>query len=152
VERLVLLCPGLRGLEPTPGAEAFDAKEERLLEAGDLDGAVALNVHTWLGPDADEAARDLLTRMQRRAFEVQLAADAWPDPPTMAHDPVHLDAIRVPTTVVLGEMDVDWLQAAARTVAAGVRGADLIELDWAGHLPALERPAETAALVLDVLA
>lgn len=151
VERLVLLCPGLRGLEPTAAAEAFDAEEWRLIESGDLEGAVALNVDTWLGPDADEEARDLLTRMQRQAFEVQLAADEWPDPPTMIHDTVELGSIRVPTTVVLGAKDVDWLQTAARRVAADVPGADLVELDWAGHLPALERPAETAELVLAAL-
>ncbi|HEU4332427.1 MAG TPA: alpha/beta fold hydrolase, partial [Lapillicoccus sp.] len=151
VERLVLLCPGLRGLEPTAAAEAFDAEEWRLIESGDLDGAVALNVDTWLGPDADEEARHLLTRMQRQAFEVQLAADEWPDPPTMIHDTVELGSIRVPTTVVLGAKDVDWLQTAARRVAADVPGADLVELDWAGHLPALERPAETAELVLAAL-
>jgi pimeloyl-ACP methyl ester carboxylesterase len=152
VERLVLLCPGLRGLEPTAAAAAFDAEEERLIEGGDVEGAVTLNVDTWLGPDADDAARDLLTRMQRQAFEVQLAADEWPDPPTMVHDEVDLAGIRVPTTVVLGAKDVDWLRTAARRVAADVPGADLVELGWAGHLPALERPAETAALVLDALA
>lgn len=152
VDRLVLLCPGLRGVAPTSASQAFDAEEERLLEAGDVAGAVRLNVDTWLGPEADDTARDLLTRMQRRAFDVQLAADEWPDPPTPARDDVHLGGLAVPTTVFLGAHDVDWLQQAARDVAAGVPGATLLELDWAGHLPALERPAETAGLVLDALA
>jgi pimeloyl-ACP methyl ester carboxylesterase len=151
VTALVLLCPGLRGVAPTAASEAFDEEEERLIEARDVDGAVALNVATWLGPDADDDARELLTRMQRRAFEVQIAADAWPDPPTMVHDEVDLAGITVPTTVVLGELDVDWLQDAARTVAAGVPGATLVELGWAGHPPGLERPAETTALVLEAL-
>ena len=66
---------------PTAASEAFDEEEERLIEAGDVDGAVALNVDTWLGPDADDDARSLLTRMQRRAFDVQIAADESPDPP-----------------------------------------------------------------------
>ena len=124
VTELVLLCPGLRGVAPTAASEAFDEEEERLIEAGDVDGAVALNVDTWLGPDADDDARSLLTRMQRRAFDVQIAADEWPDPPTMVHDEVDLGGITVPTTVVLGELDVDWLQAAARAVADGVRRSD----------------------------
>jgi 3-oxoadipate enol-lactonase len=151
VDRLVLLCPGLRGVPPTAASEAFDAEEERLLEAGDVAGAVRLNVETWLGPEADGSGRDLLTRMQRRAFDVQLAADEWPDPPTPARDDVDLGRLAVPTTVFLGAHDVDWLQHAARQVAAGVPGATLAELDWSGHLPALERPAETAGLVLDAL-
>ena len=151
VDRLVLLCPALRGVAPTAGSEAFDAEEERLLEAGDVAGAVRLNVETWLGPEADDGARDLLTRMQRRAFDVQLAADEWPDPPTPVRDEVDLSRLAVPTTVFLGAHDVDWLQHAARQVAAGVPGATLDELDWAGHLPALERPEQTAGLVLDAL-
>lgn len=151
VDRLVLLCPALRGVAPTAASEAFDAEEERLLEAGDVAGAVRLNVDTWLGPEADDNARDLLTRMQRRAFDVQLAADEWPDPPTPARDDVDLSRLAVPTTVFLGAHDVDWLQHAAREIAGGVPGATLTELDWAGHLPALERPAQTAGLVLDAL-
>ena len=151
VTALVLLCPGLRGVAPTAASDAFDEEEERLLEGGDIDGAVALNVDTWLGPDADDDARRLLTEMQRRAFEVQLAADEWPDPPILVPDEVDLSSIAVPTTVVLGELDVDWLQTAARQVAAAVPGATLVELDWAGHLPGMERPAEIAALVLAAL-
>jgi 3-oxoadipate enol-lactonase len=62
-----------------------------------------------------------------------------------------LSRVGVPTTVFLGAHDVDWLQHAAREIAAGVPGATLVELGWAGHLPALERPAQTAGLVLDAL-
>ena len=36
-------------------------------------------------------------------------------------------------------------------VAAAVPGATLVELDWAGHLPGMERPAEISALVLAAL-
>ena len=89
--------------------------------------------------------------MQRRAFDVQIPADEWPDPPSSCHDEVDLATITVPTTVVLGALDVDWLQTAAREVAAGVPGATLVELDWAGHLPGMERPAEISALVLAAL-
>jgi pimeloyl-ACP methyl ester carboxylesterase len=151
VTQLVLLCPGLRGSAPTAASEAFDEEEERLIEAGDIDGAVALNIDTWLGPDADHEARRLLTAMQRRAFEVQIAADQWSDPPALVHDGVDLSSIAVPTTVVLGGFDVDWLQTAAREVASGVPGANLVELDWAGHLPGMERPGETSKLVLSAL-
>lgn len=74
VTALALLCAGLPGHEPSAELDAFDEREDALIEAGDLAGAVELNVGTWLGPDADEAAREGVRRMQRHAFEVQLAA------------------------------------------------------------------------------
>ncbi|GAA1735998.1 hypothetical protein GCM10009809_33970 [Isoptericola hypogeus] len=94
--------------------------------------------------------------MQRRAFEVQLAADAAasaagaPEPGPGPVD-VDLTAIRVPTHVVSGAHDMDLMRASAAHVAAQVPGAELTELAWAGHLPALERPGAVVALLLDVL-
>ncbi|MFI2102384.1 alpha/beta fold hydrolase [Isoptericola sp. NPDC019693] len=156
VRELVLLCPAAPGVPDTEASDAFDAEEARLLAAGDVEGAVRLNVTTWLGPDADDAAREALATMQRRAFEVQLAADAAasaagspePGPDGVAVD---LAGIRVPTFVVEGGHDMDALQACARHVAHEVPGAELSALGWAGHLPVLERPDAVLALLLDVL-
>jgi 3-oxoadipate enol-lactonase len=151
VRSLVLLCPGLRGVEPTPAAEAFDDAEERLLESGDVEGAVRLNVDTWLGPAADLAAREALAAMQRNAFEVQLAADAVEPPPAPRRVDVDPAAIAVPTLVVSGAHDMDHMQNVAAHLAERIPGAEHLLLDWAGHLPALERPDAVRALLLDVL-
>ncbi len=75
VASLVLLNAAFRDLDSTPDVDAFGEKEDRLLEAGDVDAAVQLNVDTWLGPEADDATRELLREMQRRAFDIQLPAD-----------------------------------------------------------------------------
>ncbi|WP_411088176.1 hypothetical protein [Streptomyces sp. 061-3] len=40
-------------------------------EAGDLAGAVELNVKTWLGPEAGDEVREWPRRMQRHTFEMQ---------------------------------------------------------------------------------
>src|SRR6476620_1584979 len=61
VSSLVLLCAAYRGLDPTESVRDFGAEEDGLLEAGDVDGATELNVRTFLGPEADGAARALLT-------------------------------------------------------------------------------------------
>lgn len=151
VRELVLLNPDLDGIEPTATAAAFDAEEDRLLDAGDVEGAVRLNLDTWLGPDADLSVREALAAMQRRAFEVQLAADAGDAPPLPRRVPVDLDAVAVPTLVVTGAHDMDHFRHLAAHVAAGIGGAELVDLDWAGHLPALERPDVVQALLLDVL-
>lgn len=156
VRELVLLCPAAPGVPDTAASDAFDAEETRLLESGDVEGAVRLNVTTWLGPEAPAEAAEALAGMQRRAFEVQLAADAAASAagvPEPGPDGVEVDlaAIRVPTFVVEGAHDMDLLRACARHVAASVPGAELSLLEWAGHLPVLERPDAILALLLDVL-
>jgi pimeloyl-ACP methyl ester carboxylesterase len=151
VSSLVLLCPASRGLEPTERLKAFGAEEDRLLEAGDVDGATELNVRTFLGPEGDAVARGLLTLMQRHAFDVQLAADEadpGPEPRRVEVDPA---AIRVPTVVVSGAHDLDHFGEVAQVLGEQIPGAESVVLDWAGHLPALERPDAVIALLLDVL-
>ena len=151
VSSLVLLNPAYRGIEPTPAAEALGEEEERLLEAGDVEGAVELNVRTWLGPDAGDEARDLVRVMQRNAFEVQLAAeraDPGPAPRWVEVDPA---LVTVHTTVVSGGHDLDHFQAVADRLAGQIPGAERVHLDWAGHLPSLEHPDAVLALLLDVL-
>jgi 3-oxoadipate enol-lactonase len=151
VTSLVLLCPGLRGLPPTEAVQAFGAREDELLEAGDVEGAVALNVATWLGPDATDSTRTALADMQRHAFEVQLAADASDDPPVPRAVEVDPATIAVPTVVVSGGHDLDHFQAIAAHLSREIPGAEAVELAWAGHLPSMERPDAVQALLLDVL-
>ena len=151
VSSLVLLCSALRGVEPTPDAAAYGEEEDRLLEAGDVDGAVALNVRTWLGPDADDKTRDRVAQMQRHAFEVQLEADAREPGPQPRRVEVDLSSIAVPTLVVSGAKDLELFRQTAAVIAREVPGAEAVELGWAGHLPSLERPDAVLALLLDVL-
>lgn len=152
VSRLVLLCAPYGGVPETPDVEAFDEREEELLEAGDVDGATELNVDTWLGPKAGPEVRDLLRVMQRHAFDVQLAADELPDPPETEWPDVDPARIEQPTLVVSGAHDLEWFGLCAEHLAATMPAARHVALAWAGHLPALEDPAETARLLLEALA
>lgn len=76
VTALALLASGLPGRAPSAELRAWGAREDALLNADDLDGAVALNVDTWLGPHATPGTRAAVAEMQRHAFRVQLAAEA----------------------------------------------------------------------------
>ena len=62
-----------------------------------------------------------------------------------------LTRIVAPATVVAGHHDLPFFRATARALADGLPHADLVELDWARHLPSLERPAQTARLVAAAL-
>lgn len=152
VSALLLLCPGFRGVDPTPRAESFDEEEERLLDLGEVDAAVELNVATWLGPDASEGSRALVRTMQRRAFDVQLAAESQTPGPELI--PVEVDPrkISVPTLVVSGGLDVDHFQNIARHLVSTIPGSRLEVLEWAAHLPSLERPDEVNDIITGFLA
>ncbi|MGW6462020.1 alpha/beta fold hydrolase [Streptomyces sp. NPDC055078] len=147
VSAMVLVCSALPGHEPTPALAAVGAREDALLAAGDITGAVELMVETWLGPDADEAAREAVRRMQRHAFEVQLAAEEF-EPVEAEFD---LAAVRAPCLALSGGHDLaDFRQIAAR-IPDLLADARHIELPWAGHLPSLERPSIVTELVLGFL-
>jgi|tagenome__1003787_1003787.scaffolds.fasta_scaffold20919496_2 3-oxoadipate enol-lactonase len=143
VTRLVLLASAAKLVDRTPALAAYGAEEERLLEADDVDGATDLNVRTWLGPEADEPARELVREMQRRAFEVQIPAGDVDD----FELDVDWSRLTMPTLVVTGAHDFDFFLVTARELAGRLPDAELVELPWAGHLPSLERPAEATRLI-----
>jgi pimeloyl-ACP methyl ester carboxylesterase len=148
VTALVLLCTARAGHQPSADLAAFGEREDALLEAGDVPGATELNVDTWLGPHADEATRDKVRQMQRRAFEVQLAAAEEFEPIRVDADPA---AITAPSLVVAGRHDfVDFRQIAVG-LSERIADARHLELDWAGHLPSLERPDALNPVLLDFL-
>lgn len=137
VARLVLLSPALEPWEWGPEMREFGEHEEALLEAGDVDAAVELNVGLWAPPGHEAEVR----ARQAAAFALQLEE-------TVERDEVAIDAaaITVPTTILVGGADpIPDFPAIARHLAATIPGAELRVLEGAGHLLALERPDAVAA-------
>lgn len=143
----MLVCTAGDLVEPDAGLRAFWQEERRLLEAGDIDGATELNVATWLGPDADDDARILVRTMQRTAFDHQLAAGDVDD----RELPVIPEVLVMPVTMIVGAHDFAFFRETARALVARLPWAELVELDWAGHLPTLERPDEGWRVLLGAL-
>jgi pimeloyl-ACP methyl ester carboxylesterase len=127
----------------SPEIEAYWAEEERLVEAGDIDGAVALNVRTWV---REPQVADLVAEMVRTAIERQAGIEA-----EERELPVDLGAIAVPTLIVSGGRDFPDFARMADRVAAEVPGAERAEVEDAGHLIALERPDAAAELLVPFL-
>jgi pimeloyl-ACP methyl ester carboxylesterase len=148
VRKLVLLCGEWEEVERDPELESFASDEDRLLSAGDVDGAVELNVRTWVGPDASDEDRSLVRTMQRHAFEVQLAAG---DDAEFDHRDVDPGAIDSPTLVVSGGNDMPHFRQVATELTNRIPDAEHVELEWARHLPSLERPDPVTELLLDRL-
>jgi 3-oxoadipate enol-lactonase len=158
VTALVLAAPGLRDQESSQLVGEFGAEEERLLDADDVDGATELNVRLWVdGPNrgADAVAEDVRSRvrqMQRRAFDVQIAAyEATPPPGPEDPLDVRLGEIAAPALVIVGDKDVpDFLEIAER-LEKELPDSRTVVLEDTAHTIPLERPDEFANLTLAFL-
>jgi pimeloyl-ACP methyl ester carboxylesterase len=159
VESLLLAAPGGALMaELTPDLQAFFDAERAAVAAGDLDAAVEANLAAWVdGPhrdagQVDRAVRDLVGRMQRRAFEVTAG---WDDVEEQELDPPALERlaeVKAPTLVLVGALDLDTIADAARRVVEGVPDARRVDWPDVAHLPSLERPADFLAVLRDWLA
>ena len=134
VSKLVLIsAPAFD--EPSERLRAAWAAEEAAIERGDVDAAVAAVVDAWTLPGAPRELRERVARMQRRAFELQLAAGDLPE----ADDPL-TEPPAVPTLTAAGEHDMPDFRPPSASIIPG-----------AGHLAPLEQPEAFRALLLDFL-
>jgi 3-oxoadipate enol-lactonase len=138
VTRLVLLDSPLPDHDWSDEIRAYAEEEDRLLEEGDLDAAADLNARFWAPGFAD-----VIGPAQRRSFELQLASQAEEREPGS----IDLSTVHAPTLVAVGEHDRADFHAVAQRLAREIDDAELVIIEGAGHLPAIERPAETARLV-----
>ena len=144
VTELVLLGAPLPDHDWSEEIENFGKQEDALLEQGDLRGAAILNADFWL---ESAAPRDRLIAMQERAFELQQHSEAEGEEP----ESIDLTAVTARTLVAVGELDKRDFHEIAERLAREIQGARRVVIEGAGHLPSLERPAETARLVQDFL-
>lgn len=158
VTALVLAAPGLRDHEWSQAVREFGDEEERLLDAGDIDAATELNVRLWVdgpgrGTDAvAEEVRDRVRQMQRRAFEIQVAAyESTPPPGPEAPLDVRLSEVAAPTLVIVGDADVPDLLEIADRLGNELPNSRTVVLENTAHTIPLERPDEFRDLTLDFL-
>jgi 3-oxoadipate enol-lactonase len=148
VPTLVLLDAPLGDHDWSSEVLEFAGQEESMVEQGDFHGAALLNAQFWTAPDAPDTVRERVAAMQERAFELQAESEAEEEEPA-APD---LAAVRARTLVVVGELDKRDFHEIADRLAAEIPDAERVVVEGAGHLPALERPDETANLVRNHLA
>jgi 3-oxoadipate enol-lactonase len=99
-----------------------------------------------VAPDTSAEITEALRRIaeRQRPSSVVSALEALRGRPDRRDD---LPGIACPTLVIVGELDALTPPAAATTIYRGVPGARMATIAGAGHLTALERPADTALLV-----
>lgn len=146
VGALVLVAPAISGSPMPEDVPAWildlDESAEAAWESGDLAEANRLEAHLWLdGPGATEGRvggdeRALFLDMNGRVL-------AAPDPgeeiePLSAWDRVA--DLTVPTLVLFGDLDLEYLGSNAEELAARAGDARFVLLEGVAHLPMLEAP------------
>ena len=91
--------------------------------------------------DVDPAVRRAVGEMTTRALELQVPSWDSLDEELLVPDVAdRLSEVRAPTLVVVGDEDVEHIQAIARRLAADIPDARLVTIADAAHFPSLERP------------
>jgi 3-oxoadipate enol-lactonase len=139
---------------------AFEAVEAAY-ESGGLAAANEIELQMWVdGPtrspgDVDPAVREHVARTNYSALEREEAAErrGVTIEPTDLSPPAigRLGEVGAPTLVVTGGLDQPSVNAGAAAIAAGVPGAEAVEIADTAHLPNLERPREFERTVLGFL-
>jgi 3-oxoadipate enol-lactonase len=132
VTGLVLLDAPLPDHDWSEEMRDYADEEERLIEAGDLDAATELNIAFW-APNAAERLRTMVPGA------LGLEIDEIEE--------VDLGAVSAPTLVAVGEHDRRHFLDIAERLAREIPDAEHVVIPEAAHLPSLERPEATAALV-----
>lgn len=153
VGSLVLVAPSVSGhaysAAPPPQYEEI----ERAEAAGDVERVNELELQIWVdGPrrspeEVDRGVRELVREMNHAA----LTSSAGEQLPPAVSAAGRLDEVRVPTLIVVGDLDTPQTLEAAGVLARGVRGARLEVMEGTAHLPNMERPEEFNRLVTEFL-
>lgn len=163
IDALVLVAAGLPEWDWSEEMERLDAREEELIDAGDVEGAAEHAVRVWFdGPhrspaDVDAGLRARALEMNRRAYAIQIpayAADEKPGPVERLDPPAstRLDEVRAPTLVIVPELDLSDILGVCDMLAAGIPGARKVTMAGVAHFAPMESPGEFTRLVLDFLA
>jgi len=149
IEKLALLCTNAR---PDPPESTENRRRLMALAANDFAAVIhALMPKLLLDTHARDAT--MTGTVERMAMAIGVEAFMRQQRAIIARidSRPHLAAIRCPTLVIAARHDaimpLPWLEE----MAAGIAGAKLAIVEGSGHVPTIERPAETTRLLADWL-
>jgi len=132
VTALVLLCPGISGY-PVPEDPALEQEFEAAVKDGP-DAVAEIGLRLWAAAGRTPEVVEQL----RSAARAWLATDGYEtdDPPVRDR----LGEIHVPTSLLVGTADRDWLLASNREAGQRIPGCKYVEVPGMDHLPPLRDP------------
>jgi pimeloyl-ACP methyl ester carboxylesterase len=145
VRSLALVGPGLAGYEPPKGEET-DLRMWNLIKLARDEGPEKVTEGWLQDPFMAPAMKQtrLAPRLRRLTRE---NAHCWLRNPLLQRSPrppavKRLGEIKVPTLLVLGDLDLPQIRATIETLEQGIKGSTKVVIKGAGHLVNMEQPEE----------
>ena len=145
VESLVLVASALGGykFDGTPPQQLEELEEAERL--GDLARVNELELQIWVdGPHRLPAQVDPEFRERVREMNGVALSSTFEQGREQLLEPAavsRLDEVRVPTLIVVGELDTPHTLAVSAVLAERIGGARRVVIEGVAHLPSMERPA-----------
>jgi 3-oxoadipate enol-lactonase len=132
VRSLVLLCPGIPGYQ-WPDDPGLDAEYDALIDAGDEEGIIRLDLRVWAAAGDDPFITELM-RSAAKAFP----GEKFRQPGEPVFD--RLEELRTPTVLMVGDRDRPALIASNEQAAERIPGCRLITMPGVDHYPSVREP------------
>lgn len=158
VDALITVGAGLSGCEEDD-PEELKAKYEKMEEAfrsGDIDRAVEISLQIWtdgpfrtpeqVNPQMRERVRAMTTHNFKREDDEGVESQHL-EPPAANR----LSEIHVPTLVIVGSEDVEYILSIADKLEKGIVGAKKVVIPHTAHHLNMEKPQEFNRVVIDFL-
>lgn len=150
---LTLVSSALSGFQfqgemPKPMQELGAAIQNKYLER-----AAEIAVQLWVdGPKRSPNQVDARLREKVREMSRTGLPNAFvPEEPLEPSAAGRLEEIKVPTLVILGELDDDSIKSIGEVLATQIPGAKKVVILGAAHLPSMDKPEEFDQQVLEFL-
>ncbi len=156
VASLVMVAPTVSGEQPSERIRQFIHDENALMEQGDVGAATELNLRLWVdgihrGPEqVNPTVRQRVYDMQYHAFTIPMPDGIEEEelqPPAITR----LSEVRVPTLVIVGDLDLPEKLELSAQLASGIPGARQRIIADGAHMVSMEQPEEFNRVVLDFL-
>ena len=156
VASLILVAPSVGGEQPSEQIRHFFQEEDALVEKGDLQGATELNLRLWVdGPQrtpehVNPKVRQRVYDMQYHAFTIPMpegADEQQVEPPAITR----LAEIRVPTLIIVGDLDLPEKLDLSEKLASSIPDAKLEVIAGAAHMVSMEQAQKFNDIVLNFL-
>jgi pimeloyl-ACP methyl ester carboxylesterase len=156
IENLILVGVTPAGFDQADDLFLVDAYQgvEGAIDRGDYETAGELEARVWVdGPRRPEGSAPQWLRDKVIEWSIPInRVEDWGESRQLDPLAMHrLDEVKAPTLVIVGTEDAEVVIAGCRATAAGIPGAELVELPGTAHLPSLEVAEEFNASIASFL-